>query len=182
MARGLDLTNEKFGKLTALHLHPTRKENKLRMWVCLCECGNTKIVPTKFLRSGMTSTCGCGAHPNKKSNSNWKGFGEIPLDFYTTVKRNAESRSIKFEVSIEYLWDLFLKQQRKCALSDLPIQFGRTNKDRINTTVSVDRIDSKKGYVKGNVQWVHKKINIMKNVYTQEEFIELCKLVYKKIK
>jgi len=26
-------------------------------------------------------------------------------------------------------------------------------------------------------QWVHKEINIMKNVYSQEHFINLCKLV-----
>lgn len=182
MARGIDLTNTKFGKLTAIQLHPKRTKDKLRLWVCLCDCGNTKIVPAKFLRSGMTSTCGCGAHPNKNSNSNWKGYGEIPLDFYTTIKRNAESRGIEFNISIEYLWDLFLKQKRSCALSGLEIQFGRTNKDKSNTTVSVDRIDSKKGYVKSNVQWVHKKINIMKNAYSQEEFISLCKLVYKKTK
>jgi hypothetical protein len=48
--------------------------------------------------------------------------------------------------------------------------------------VSVDRIDSLRGYVEGNVQWVHKKINIMKNVYSQEEFIILCKQVVKHTK
>jgi len=44
-------------------------------------------------------------------------------------------------------------------------------------TASLDRIDSSKGYIEGNVQWVHRKINMMKQSYTQEEFIELCQAV-----
>ena len=44
-------------------------------------------------------------------------------------------------------------------------------------TASVDRIDSTKGYLKGNVQWVHKSINQMKSNRTDEEFIALCKAV-----
>jgi hypothetical protein len=38
-------------------------------------------------------------------------------------------------------------------------------------------IDSSKGYIEGNIQWVHKDINNMKWDFTQEEFINYCKLV-----
>jgi len=52
------------------------------------------------------------------------------------------------------------------------------NKDRtISGNASLDRIDSSIGYVNDNVQWVHKDINMMKRIYTQEYFIYLCKLV-----
>lgn len=182
MRKGYDLTNQRFGKLVALRLLPERTVSNLRVWECICDCGNIKKVIAKSLRNGMTGTCGCGAHPNKSANANWKGYEEIPLDFYSTIKRNAESRFLKFEVSIEYLWDLFVKQNKKCNLSGLPIQFGKTSKDKINTTVSIDRINSLEGYVEGNVQWVYKKINIMKNAYSQEEFISLCKKVVKNSK
>jgi len=180
--KGVDLTNRRFGKLVVIELIPKRSASNARMWVCKCDCGNEKIVRGRSLVAGMTRTCGCGAHPNQSTNANWKGYGEIPFDFYTTTKRNAESINIKFEVSIEYLWSLFLSQDRKCNLSGLPIQFGRINKDKKNTTASINRIDSLKGYVEGNVQWVHKKINIMKNVYSQKEFIDLCKQVIKHTK
>jgi hypothetical protein len=46
-------------------------------------------------------------------------------------------------------------------------------------TASLDRIDSSKGYVEGNVQWVHKRINIMKNDLSDSEFIEWCRVVSK---
>jgi archaellum component FlaC len=70
-----------------------------------------------------------------------------------------------------------LKQNKLCALSGLPIKFARANKRTSETSASLDRIDSTKNYVEGNVQWVHKEVNIMKNVYNQEHFIEMCKLI-----
>jgi hypothetical protein len=45
-------------------------------------------------------------------------------------------------------------------------------------TASLDRIDSSKGYFKGNVQWIHKDLNVMKMDLTEEKFIDYCKLVY----
>jgi len=179
MARGIDLTGKKFGKLTVVRLLAQRSSSKARMWLCSCDCGGAKIVRKNSLTAGMTKTCGCGAHPNRQNNVNWRGYEEISLDFFTTVKRNAESRGIEFSLTIEYLWNLYIAQNKKCSLSGLPISFGAK---RATTTVSVDRIDSLRGYVEGNVQWVHKKINIMKNVYSQEEFIILCKQVVKHTK
>lgn len=44
-------------------------------------------------------------------------------------------------------------------------------------TASLDRIDSSKGYVEGNVHWVHKDINIMKWDFPLETFIKMCKFV-----
>jgi len=49
-------------------------------------------------------------------------------------------------------------------LSGIDLEFSKTRKDTQNKSVSIDRIDNKKGYIIGNVQWIHKKINIMKNI------------------
>jgi hypothetical protein len=48
---------------------------------------------------------------------------------------------------------------------------------------SLDRIDSKKGYVRGNVRWVSRAINLMKNDMSDESLNEFLKLIsenYKK--
>lgn len=42
---------------------------------------------------------------------------------------------------------------------------------------SLDRIDSKRGYTEGNVQWVHKSVNLAKNSLSEVEFIMLCHAV-----
>ena len=81
-----------------------------------------------------------------------------------------------FDITIEYAWDLYLNQNKECALSGLPIKFSFT-RNKNDETASLDRIDSKLGYVEGNVQWVHKHVNMMKNVYSQKYFISICKLI-----
>lgn len=48
--------------------------------------------------------------------------------------------------------------------------------------VSIDRIDSSFGYLKENIQLVDKRVNMMKQSYSQEEFILVCKAVADKVK
>ncbi len=107
-----------------------------------------------------------------------KKYKEIHGTTFGAMKRSAELRGKKFHLPIEHLWDLFIKQSRKCAISGLPLQFqsGSIIYDR---TASLDRIDSSKGYVKGNVQWVHTKINYMKMNMDEPEFFALIKSIYK---
>lgn len=87
----------------------------------------------------------------------------------------ASGRNLAIDITLEGIWDMYIGQDRKCALSGLPIYFGETG--TCPTTASLDRIDSSKGYIKGNVQWVHKRINIMKNRFSQDEFVAFCRAV-----
>jgi hypothetical protein len=80
-------------------------------------------------------------------------------------------------LTIEFLWELFEKQQGKCALSGVelvlePSQMGA--RKRQNHTASLDRIESNGGYTKDNVQWVHKTLNAMKSDLPQADFIAWC--------
>lgn len=147
---------------------------------CEClKCGN-KVWKAPYVIY-REHTCGCrtGKTLRGKNNKLFTGYEEISGGFWCVLKREAKNRKIKFDIDIEYIWDLYLKQNKQCKYSKLPIGFQTHRKDSIdNKTASLDRIDSTKGYIKGNVQWVHKRINSMKNNYTESEFIELCKLVY----
>ncbi len=172
----IDLTNKKFGKLTVINRETSYK--KRTYWNCKCDCGNEKKVDASHLRSGHTESCGCSWYSHGKDNVSWKGHGEIPKSLYNRINNNAKIRGIIVEVSLKDLWDLFLKQNRKCALSDLPLDFtyGRQNR-RHKGTASLDRIDSTKGYVKGNVQWLHKDINFMKQDYSNDYFLSMCQRI-----
>jgi hypothetical protein len=46
-----------------------------------------------------------------------------------------------------------------------------------NNTISLDRVDSSKGYIKGNVVFCLATINSMKYTLSQEDFYTICKLV-----
>ena len=95
------------------------------------------------------------------------------------VKRRR--KKLTFDLNGKYLWNLFLKQDRKCALSGIEICFPKAwgAKSKTSITASLDRIDSSKGYVIDNVQWVHKQINTMKMNMSDNEFIHLCRMVTK---
>jgi hypothetical protein len=149
-------------------------KDKQRYWLCECECGVIKEISHNQIASGRTKSCGCKIKGS--NNALWQGHGEISAGRWDTIKRKRRhSDKREFSITIEEVWDLYIKQNKVCALSGLPIEFGKTNKDKY--TASLDRIDSHKGYTLDNVQWVHKDINRMKNIYSQERFVEICKLV-----
>ena len=59
MGKRLDITGQKFGRLTALRYSHTDAKSKKAVWECACDCGNTHYVTAKDLRSGNTKSCGC---------------------------------------------------------------------------------------------------------------------------
>ena len=62
MARFIDLTGEKFGKLTVIELaedHITESGNHVKQWLCKCSCGNEAVIRGSYLRMGKVKSCGC---------------------------------------------------------------------------------------------------------------------------
>ena len=89
---------------------------------------------------------------------------------------NAKRRKKDFNLTIEFLQELWDRQGGRCAISGLPIEHIN-KKVYQGQTASLDRIDSSKGYTEDNVQWVHKTINFMKLEMTTKEFVSMCKIV-----
>lgn len=136
------------------------------------DCSNAFITKPEHVFSGHTKSCGC------LSTKRRTGIGELSGSFYSKLKTQAKHRNMDFPLSKEYLYSLLLLQDFKCALTGIPIEIGYKNgKDRNNINASLDRIDSSKGYIEGNVQWVHKDVNKMKNNINQNRFINLCKMI-----
>lgn len=117
----------------------------------------------------------------REENPRWSGYKGISGSQFGSIKRAAKLRDITFEITIEQLWDLFVKQDGKCALSGLELILSKTDEERINggTTASLDRIDSNKAYTINNVQWVHKMVNRMKSNFSENDFLYLCSLICK---
>ncbi len=61
----------------------------------------------------------------------------------------------------------------------MDIRFAESNKEynEGKQTASLDRIDSSGNYTENNIQWVHKDINKMKNVFSMDQLIEYCKKI-----
>ena len=58
MSRCIDITDQRFGRLTAKYRKENNKWGGTR-WHCECDCGNTTIVLMSHLRSGAIRSCGC---------------------------------------------------------------------------------------------------------------------------
>lgn len=57
--RKKDLTNQMFGKLTAIKIARTHTTKQLYVWLCKCDFGNEVEVRSDNLSSGETKSCGC---------------------------------------------------------------------------------------------------------------------------
>lgn len=183
-----DLINKKFGKLKVIKFSGIKNQSsevksRLSFFLCKCDCGKEKEIAGIFLRSGNTKSCGCLIHDKlRDKHPNWTGYKGISGSCWNRIQKNSKRssrknrRDFEFLITKKYIWDLYQKQNGKCALSgiDIVLDVGSQTKSQ---TASLDRIDSNKGYIEGNVQWVHKDINSMKMDYSETYFIEMCKFV-----
>ena len=55
----VDLTGQRFGKLTVISKVPQKYNDGFTRWLCKCDCGKEVIARTNNLRSGHTKSCGC---------------------------------------------------------------------------------------------------------------------------
>ncbi len=175
---GTDWTGIRIGKATAVK--KDRKVGKTTMWLFRCDCGaEFSAGPKSLTKKKNEAACvDCYVVPDRSRGSaarNWKGVGNLSHSFYRSYFNSAKQRGTTFNVTIEYLWELFESQRGECALSGISLRLG-TSRGRM-TTASLDRIDNDVGYEPGNVQWVHKDLNFMKAAHTQERFVELCTAV-----
>lgn len=75
MGRIKDLTGMKFGRLTVLRQIGLSIDRRSIDWLCACECGNEKVVRSKYLLKGSIKSCGCMKHENHNRYNHFKKHG-----------------------------------------------------------------------------------------------------------
>lgn len=146
-------------------------------WKCLCKCGNTLVVPGYHLKQGQAS---CGCIKVLKHKKGVSGLNNL-LRIYKT---NAFKRGLSFKLSLKKFKKLTQGNCFYCGT--VPGNISIT-KPSINKKLDVhktylyngiDRIDSSKGYEKGNVVSCCKWCNIAKWNKNQKEFKEHIYKIY----
>lgn len=172
---------KEFNYLLVIDIAPPINDNR-STWKCKCLlCGNYKDFVGERLK--YTLSCGClqsTFNHNKsrlgKNSYLYKGYQDISLSNWNHIVQRARLANFEFSITIEYIWDLFIKQNKKCALTGRDIRLPEKTDD-YEATASLDRIDSKIGYIKSNVQWIHKDLQKMKWDYNQDYYINTCRQV-----
>jgi hypothetical protein len=175
--KAINLADRRFGSWRVLHRATTSKA-RFYKWTCECVCGKIKDVWQSHLKRGYSASCGCVPSNNARV-AKFKGVGKLHRGVVTRIARGAEIRGIAFDVTVEELWALWEQQEEKCVLSGLTINLPQSlsSSKVAASTASLDRIDSSLPYQTGNVRWVHKKLNIMRNRLSDTEFVQFCRVV-----
>lgn len=180
-----------FGYWTVIDLNPIKIGSNLYL-KCRCVCKKEQLVSKSRILTGKTKcckSCSPGIYKQCLGKGRHKGVGYISKEIFKRIKRHSMDRRrnyvsrLPFTITIEYIWELFQKQEGKCKISGIPLIL-HTNLYRVSdpkyysyVTASLDRIDSSKGYIPGNVQWVHKWVNIMKNSMTDDQLKYVCSVI-----
>lgn len=107
------------------------------------------------------------------------------IDEYSNFRyhmRKIKQRKLEYNVDVIYLKKLWEKQSGKCAISGIQLDLGQSNgglgKQNPINLASLDRIDSSKGYMKDNIQFISTTLNYAKNNMNEADFRrgfrELC--------
>lgn len=159
---------KRFGNLVIVSQEQSSKDGMSR-WLCQCDCGNKHITRLRNLKNGDCKSCGC---------LKLTRYGEISGSFFWAIRNNAKTRDIPFEITIEEAWKQFENQKGKCAISGVEISLCKDHRQYKFQTASLDRIDSNGHYTLGNIQWIHKELNVMKMAMPEEKFLNWVKKIY----
>lgn len=135
-------------------------------YICECICGNLELMGLNELILGYYKSC------SKCQDQNYDGI--IPMRYMTVLIHGARERKLEWNITVEDIENQWHKQSGLCALTGVVLILDKNNK---YMTASLDRIDSSKGYIIDNIQWIDKDVNVLKNNYNEEYFKHICFMV-----
>lgn len=170
---------------------------------CVCDnCGREYLKPkSEYLRNvklGRHNFCsrncvGTFSNINRPTLSpaqiacreNIVAYASNKRDEYSPFReslRRLRGRFKEVSITLQDLKELWEAQNGRCAYTNLPLVLPTSKKHPdLRYQASVDRIDSSKGYIKGNIQFVAAPINLMKSTMTDEVFKDYLKEIISSI-
>ena len=190
MPRFKDRTSDKHGRLTVLS-HAGKDHRNKHLWLCLCECGNEKVVVSDNLSSGKSNSCGClKAEVLARKGNQYGIYKDREKALLKVQHSHLKRRDKKKGFSCTIKFDVFsLLSKSPCKYCGL--EYSKKIEDRLNESKSkkrlsnhvlkcngIDRVDSSKGYTEENSVACCKYCNIAKNTMRESDFFNWIKRAY----
>jgi hypothetical protein len=180
----VDVAGKKDGYLT--FVRPAGYSTRYGVvWIVKCRCGKELHMPAAEYRKKRKCKLGrprsCGCYRKTHRSHLYRGVGDLSSCKWKQIQAGAKRKGLKFDITHDYAWRLYLRQNKCCALSGVQLIMNPSSMAAGANTASLDRKDNAKGYVRGNVQWVHLEVNDMKSNRTQKEFVEWCRLIARRM-
>lgn len=167
MNRFIDLTGQKFGRLTVVERDclATKKRGNHARWICRCDCGNYTVVASGNLKSGDTKSCGCLRREMvSKTQSKHRKTETKLFKIWCGMKQRCYSKNVDAYkdyggrgISICDDWK-----------DDFQAFYDWAMANGYSEGTSIDRIDNDNGYSPNNCRWTTRKVqqnNTRKNRY-----------------
>jgi hypothetical protein len=174
-----DLAGKRFGRLLVICEVERISSRKESCWECLCDCGNTSIVPGSRLRLKRKGTRSCGClqlEELKKANSLPKGQSATNR-VKRVYEREAKSRGLEWSLSNEQFLILTSGDCYYCGKIPGQVCIERNGNFVYN---GIDRIDNDVGYETANCVSCCKDCNFAKRDMSYDKFINMCLMVAEK--
>ena len=162
--RAIDITNRRFGRLTAIKPLNKRKGRRV-LWECICDCGNKHEIASSKLTDGHVKSCGClRKEPRRILPETVAAFNMV----INSYKQRCKKKNINWGLSDREAKYLFISGCYYCSSGPKNIQKGIVGDFVYN---GIDRINSSKGYEIDNVVPCCKRCNVAKSDMSVNEFL-----------
>lgn len=102
-------------------------------------------------------------------------------EYIRRIKIRQKQKLIESTITLDDLLVQWETQKGRCVYTGIELKHKSSRKNNTDctylNTASLDRIDSSKGYVKGNVQFISVSANHAKNNLTHDQMLEFCKII-----